>query len=58
MVGPLLDVYAVTLSSALMPATDSFNNKYLAADTVFKVQDLANSLNFLGSVTLNLGYSL
>jgi len=25
---------------------------------VFKVQDLANSLNFLGSVTLNLGYSL
>ena len=58
MVGPLLDVYAVTLTSALVPATDAYNNKFLVVDTVFKVQDLANSLNFLGSVTLNLGYSL
>jgi len=54
----LLDVYVVPLSSALTPATDALNSKFLAVDTVFKVQDLAYSLDFLGSVTLNLGFSL
>jgi len=54
----LLDVYSVSLNQALSPATDARDGKYLAVDTVFKVQDLASSLDFLGSVTLNLGYSL
>ena len=53
-VGTLLDVYTTTLSSALKPSNDT----KLSVDTVFKVRDLANSLEFLGTVTLNLAFSL
>ncbi|CDW80430.1 UNKNOWN [Stylonychia lemnae] len=54
MVGPLLDSYAPTLTNVLTPSSDT----NLAVDTVFKVQDLATTLDFMGSVTLNLAFAL
>jgi len=53
-VGTLLDIYSITLTSALDPSLDT----KVGVDTVFKVRDLANSLAFLGTVTLNLAFSL
>lgn len=53
-VGPLLDVCSVTLASVLTASTDTL----LPLDTVFKVQDLSNSLTYLGSVALNLAFAL
>ncbi|CDW71832.1 UNKNOWN [Stylonychia lemnae] len=53
-VGPLLDSYIPTLTNSLTLSSDTS----LAVDTAFKVQDLATSLDFLGQVALNMGFSL
>jgi len=50
----LIDAYSFTLNSALSKSVDT----NLACDTVFKIQDLANSVDFLGAVSLNMGFSL
>jgi len=54
LVGPLLDTYSPAFTSALSNSAATG----LPLDTVFKVQDLSGSLDYLGSVTMNLGFSL
>jgi len=48
----------ITLKNALSATNETGNPSKLQLDTVFKVQDLANSLDFLGSVALYMGFSL
>jgi len=44
----------LTLSSALSISSDT----NLPLDTVFKVQDLADSIDLMGSVALNMSFAL
>jgi len=50
----LLGVYNAALSNALKPSSDT----EVGVDTVLKVRELASSLDYLGTVTLHLGFSL
>jgi len=47
-------VYNAALSNALKPSSDT----EVGVDTVLKVRELASSLDYLGTVTLHLGFSL